>query len=598
MPRSGRARKLIGAFLAVLLAGLAMTVTAAPASAHAIVVSTDPANYRVLDFSPPVVSMQFSEPIEVGLAGLRLIDPQGTDIRIGQLGHANGKSETIAAAVPDVLENGTYTVVWHVVSADTHPVQGAFTFSVGEASASGAPELAGGGADPVLATVYTAVRWVGFAGLALLVGSAFFVAWCWPGAADRRRARLLFWSGWGGLLAATAGTLLLYGPYAVGRSIAAVADPAALGTALGTRMGLMQVLRALLLGVAAAGALWYPRASRRRQDAGAKPPDHRDRIRPAAVVLGFAVALAATWSLATHSAAGAQVALALPIDVVHLVAMAVWLGGLAAVGAALLPSGDLAAMRLALPRFSRTALVCVGLLLATGTYQAWREVGTPSALFGTTYGKVLVGKVVLAAVLVALGAAARRWVRRHYGFAIVTISDKRRARRGPGDAEVTRFRRVVAVEAAIAAVLLGLTAFLVNAEPARAEQASERAAVQGGAAGGPANLAVPFDTGGGPAGRGQLALVLLPGQVGPNEIHLSVLDADGGPKSVAELRVQLSLPDRRIGPLPVPLQYAGAPGHYVGGGVRIPLPGNWELALTVRTSEVDETTVRVPVSVR
>jgi copper transport protein len=586
-------RKLITACAAVLLALAGTVASAAPAMAHAVVLSTSPANYRVLDGSPTEVSLTFSEPIDLGLASLRLVDPQGTDIGLGALAHPGGATEVVAARVPDVLADGTYTVVWHAVSADTHPVQGAFTFSVGEATASGAADLVNDAGDPVLATGYGVLRWVAFTGLALLVGSACFVAWCWPAGGRRRGMRVLFWSGWAGLVAATVLSLLLYGPYATGRPLGAVVDPAVLGTTLGTRMGVLLLLRMVLLGVAAVGAAGYL-----RRRAATDPPAGVDRPRRTAVVLAFAVAVAVTWSLATHSATGAQVAVALPVDVVHLVAMAVWLGGLAALGGVLLRSGDVAAMRLALPRFSRVALVCVGLLLATGTYQAWHAVGTPSALFGTTYGRVLIGKVGLAAALVVLGAAARRWVRRHYQFAIVTVTDKRRARRAPDDGEVARFRRVVTGEAVIAAVLLGLTAFLVNAEPARAEQARERAAAQGVPGGGATNLAVPFDAGGGPAGRGQLALVLLPGQVGPNELHLSVLDTFGAPRNVAELRAQLSLSDRGIGPIPVPLQYAGAPGHYLGAGVRIPLPGHWQLALTVRTSEVDETTVRVPVEVR
>jgi copper transport protein len=586
-------RKLTAALVAVVLALLATVVAAAPASAHAIVVSTTPANYRVLDASPPVVAIQFSEPVDLGLAGMRLIDPHGQDIQTGGLTRENGRQETVAVAVPGVLENGTYTVAWHVISADTHPVQGAFTFSVGEPSATGAPEvITNAGGDRVVATLYGALRWVGFAGFALLAGAAFFVAWCWPAGGARRGLRTLFWSGWAALLGATLLTLLLYGPYATGRSFAAGVQPAVLGTTVGTRMGTTLLLRVLLLAAVAVAV----QLRTRRPDAF-EAGDPRSRRLRAGLVLGCAVALAATWSLATHSATGSQVFLALPTDVLHLVAMAVWIGGLVVLGAVLLRSGEVSAMASALPRFSRTATVCVGLLLVTGTYQAWREVGTPSALFGTTYGQVLAGKVALAVTLVALGAAARRWVRRHYDFEIVTVTDKRRARRAPPAGEVGRLRRVVAVETGIAAVLLGLTAFLVNAEPARAEVARERNAAQGVAGGGPASLAVPFDTGAGPAGRGQVALVLLPGQVGRNEIHLSVLDAGGAPKDVPELRATITLRERSLGPLQVPVSYGGAPGHYIAGNVQIPLPGHWELALVVRTSEVDETTVRVPVDV-
>src|SRR5207244_9362697 len=125
-------------------------------------------------------------------------------------------------------------------------------------------------------------------------------------------------------------------------------------------------------------------------------------------------------------------------------------------------------------------------------------------------------------------------------------------RRGPHAGELRRFRTGVAVEAVLAAVLLGVTAYLVNATPASAEIAA-RAPVAAAAAG-PVNLAVPFDTSSGTDdGRGVIALVIAPATVGANEIHLSVLNRAGLPRHVAELQANLSLPDKSLAPFPVPL---------------------------------------------
>src|SRR5207249_2574337 len=92
--------------------------------------------------------------------------------------------------------------------------------------------------------------------------------------------------------------------------------------------------------------------------------------------------------------------------------------------------------------------------------------------------------------------------------------------------EVSRFRRTIATEVVVAAVVLGVTASLVNVEPAAAELARIRETASIPARTGPVNVVLPFDTGGGPDGVGKLAALVTPGAVGRNEVHLAVLDAN------------------------------------------------------------------------
>jgi copper transport protein len=319
------------------------------------------------------------------------------------------------------------------------------------------------------------------------------------------------------------------------------------------------------------------------------------RRRRGAAVLAATWVLCLTWSAASHSGAGDLAGLALVTDAAHLTAMATWLGGLVVIGA-VVRSADGLAMRVAVSRFSQVALVSVIVLVATGVFQAWRLVGTPSALVGTSYGRVLLGKIAVTAVLLALGAMARRWVQRHYGFPVVSPSDRRRAARGPGGQQVRRFGTVIAAEAGIAALVLGLTAVLVNTSSAAAERAAENrpAEVAQPAPGEP--IIADFDTGG-TAGRGKVAVVVAPGASGSNEVHLAVLDERGQPKQVAEVGVTLSHPERSPGPLTVPLRYSGVPGHYISDALSLPVSGRWEMSLKIRTSDVDEAIVHVSVGI-
>lgn len=578
---------------AAVLGALVVTMVAAPgtASAHAVLVATTPDSFQVLGAAPHEVSLRFSESVDVALAEVHLIGPGGATVAgVSAPAHPAGQPDTMSATLPANLANGTYTVTYRVTSADSHPVEGAFAFSIGEVTGGVASGAEPGGASGAVSVLYGVARWVAYAGLALLIGTAFFAAVCRPDGEPPPAVRRLLWVGWGTLLGATVATFVLYGPSASGGSLGGVVDPALLGGTFGSRIGVVLVVRLVLLGLLAAGLVYLQRitASAKYVAAG-----HRRR---GGLVLGAGAALVLTWSLANHSAAGGQVLLALPVDAIHLLAMAVWLGGLPALLGAL-RSRDVTVMRIAIPRFSRIALICVLVLVVTGTYQAWREVGTPAALFGTTYGIVLAGKVGLVVVLVVLGALARKWVQRHYAFEIATVSDKRRARRGPARNEVSRFRRMVSVEVVVAAVVLGATAALVNAEPAAAELTRTREEAAIPARVGPVNTMLPFDAGGGPLGVGKLAVLVTPGAVGKNEVHLAVLDTAGKPKQVAELSADLRLPSRGIGPLPVDMQLIGG-DHAIGQNAPITMPGMWELAVTVRTSEIDQAVVRVPVGAR
>ncbi|MGW4211628.1 copper resistance CopC/CopD family protein [Lentzea sp. NPDC004789] len=578
--------------IAFVLALLPVLGAQGVAGAHAVVISTSPAGWAVLGTSPAEVSLTFSEPVELGLASVRMLGPAGDTITTAAPAHAEGRPEVLVVSVPRALSDGTYTVNWQVTSADTHPVHGAFVFSVGQPSTSAAlpaPVQAHTAADPAVTVLYGLARWLSFAGLALLAGAAFFVVWCQAGPAAGRRVRLLLSGGWWGLLVATVLVLLLYGPYATGRSLTAAVDLSLIASTASTRLGVVVLARLLLLGLMGLALLRFLRR------AGDGEATDLQRRRRGVVVLAATCVLALTWSAASHSGAGDLAGPALVADTAHLTAMAVWLGGLVVIGA-VVRSADALAMRVAVPRFSQVALVSVLVLVATGVFQSWRLVGSPSALVGTSYGRVLLGKVAVAAVLLALGALARRWVQRHYGYPVVSPADRRRAARGPGDRQVRRFGAVVAAEAAIAALVLGLTAVLVGTSSAAAELAERKPPAEVGQPAPGEPVIADFDTGGA-GGRGKIAVVVAPGASGGNEVHLAVLDERGSPKDVAEVGVTLSHPERSPAPLTVPLRYSGLPGHYISNALSLPVSGRWEMSLKIRTSDVDEAIVHVSVGI-
>ncbi|MFI9259154.1 copper resistance CopC/CopD family protein [Streptomyces sioyaensis] len=418
--RPGRSAVLRLLVVAVALAGALLG--AAPASAHAALTGSTPAQGAVVDRAPEQVALTFSEGVAMGDDSIRVLDPKGKRVDRGKLLKlSSGNVVKYGAGLPAGLGDGTYTVAWQAVSADSHPVSGAFTFSVGAPSKTTAAvpaQKAGGG---LVGALYGIARALAYTGFVLLVGGAAFVVACRPAAALVRSVQRLVVQGWALLTGTTVAMLLLRTPYTGSGDLADVFDFGGLQQVLITKPGAALVSRLLLLAAAALLVAVLFGAYARTQEPAEPGEEPRDATALArqrkdlAFGLGvggliIAIGLAATWAMAEHASTGLQTAVAMPVDVLHLLAVATWLGGLAALVASLYwgPPVERAAVR----RFSRIAFGSVLVLVATGLYQSWRQVGTWRALTDTTYGWLLLLKAGLVVVLVGIAWVSRRWTGR------------------------------------------------------------------------------------------------------------------------------------------------------------------------------------------
>lgn len=631
--------------LALVLAAIAAVLlgTAVPASAHAALLGSDPAEGSVVRTAPAEVTLRFSEGVLLSDDSLLVYDPSGRPVQRGTAHHASGRPDSATVALRGGLRTGTYTVAWKAISADTHPVSGAWTFSVGAPSRTSAiPKQAQAGGGPAGA-LYGIGRYVAYLGYALMVGSACFLGVCWPRGTRLRAMRRLTVTGWAALTSATIVLLLLRGPYVNGTGLGGILDPTGLQAAVETKAGAALVSRLLLLAAAAVFLSVLFGGYARRED----PRERRDLalgLAGGGVVL--AVGIAATWSVVEHASVGVQPGLAMPLDVAHLLAMAGWTGGLAALLTALYrgPGIDPTAVR----RFSGIAFGCVCVLVTTGLYQSWRQVGSWHALPDTSYGRWLLVKVSLVTCLMGTALVSKRRTGRLAGYAPPVPADAPDAsgtpvpgtgpeatpvpgtgraggiaatapvaddplraaqlarqrsaltrttarKRRDADPAMTGLRRSVLVEVAVAVLVLAATTMLSGTEPGRAVEEAAAAGRAGGASGAPASgggpvlLSLPYDTGG-PKGKGNLGVHLTPARTGSDEMHLTVTDPVGDPVDVPEVDASLTLRARNLGPLPVRLRHTG-PGSWAATGLQLPMPGSWQLAVTVRTDAIDEVTV-------
>ncbi|RCH66503.1 hypothetical protein DT019_22730 [Streptomyces sp. SDr-06] len=610
------------ALLGALFAG------AVPASAHAALTGSDPKEGAVVATAPAQVALTFSEGVALDANSIRVLDPTGKRSDTAELVNlCSGDVVKYGVRLRTGIPNGTYTVAWQAISADSHPVSGAFTFSIGAPSATTAvvpTRQVGGGLVGVL---YGIARYAAYGGFVLLTGGAAFVLACWRRGAGVGPVQRVVVGGWLTMTAATLAMLLLRTPYTGSGKLSDAFDLNGLRAVLETKPGAALISRLLLLGAAALFVSVLFGAYARRDDESEK--DEKKDLTFGLAIGGAVVAagLAATWALAEHASTGLQPSVAMPVDVVHLLAVAAWLGGLVTLLVALYRAPGIE--RAAVLRFSRIAFWSVIVLVATGLYQSWRQVGTFSALVDTAYGQLLLVKVALVAVVVATASVSRRWTARLSEHTApeaeaalvveqrasepepVTVPDDgqdakrsaqlarqraamstaREKRIRDADPERTGLRRTVLAEAGVAVVLLAVTTVLTSTEPARTQEAVDRAkaGTQVAVADRPVDIRLPFDTGG-PNGKGTVKLTLDPGRTGSNDLQVALEDPDGKPKDAPEVKVAFTLAAKSVGPLPVVPDRVAA-GQWKASGVQIPMAGDWQIAVTVRTSEIDETTV-------
>ncbi len=589
----------------VVLAALLLAPSAA--SAHALLVETIPQRGATLESQPRAIVLRFSEAVEGNFGAVRVFDAKGERVDDGRTTHPGDSSARLAVGLEPGLPDGTYVATYRVISADSHPVAGGLVFSIGAPGAAATPpisELIGESrAGALTQAAFGVARGLTYLATAVLLGGLAFLLLVWlpalratSGATEqwrdastaflRRLRRLLLIGAAVGAISGIAG-LVLQGATAGATSVWTALSPSVVADVLGTRFGHVwgpRVLAFLALGAAVALALRGPREraaapSLQPVALGADGLAAPGLPRPALVLAALPAAFVALApALGGHASVQPPVALLLPLDVAHVLAMSAWIGGLLMLLFALpvatrrLEASDRTRLlAAALLRFSPIALACVVVLLITGTVQAFEHIGSWAAVLDTGFGRAVLIKVVLIAVLIAIGAANRRRV-------VPGLKRLATTTAAPGQLGHL-LRRTLRAEVALVVAVLGVTAALVSYPP-------------------PDTLATgPF---GGSVALGPLRMEVTmdPARVGPNELHLNLLRADDGTPfdGTKELEATLALASRDIGPLPLKAREAG-PGHYVVDTVSLVPAGDWRLDVTTRISQFDqyEASLKVPV---
>jgi copper transport protein len=542
------------AMLGLALLALVATLAMAPAaSAHSTLLETEPPRDRVVDHSPKRVVLHFDEPVETALGSIIVYDGDGERVDAGEI--TRPAPTSVAVAIDGRLERGTYTVAWRVISADSDPINGAWVFHVQAPGAQPAGVAAQVLEDTpfVTSVFYLAGRFLDFALLLACVGGMAALVFALRSADAAVRRRLL------AVVAVLAAALAVVSLVELGLQGAAAAG-AGLGygfqwdvvtSVADTRFGHFAFARA---GIAIALCV----AALVARSKGGRPSG------AATVVAGLlAAGLVVTPGLSGHASVSGPISLV--ADAAHVQAAGVWTGGLAFVVLGLVLTRDrrweLAAT--SVPRFSTMAVVSVAILIVAGAVNGYLQVRAWRGLWDTEYGILLLVKIGLVLPLLALGAYNNRYAVPRLRARIASHIERR------------RFMRFAGAELVVMVAVVGVTAALVNAPPARTEvqmhEASEMELELG-----------PL----------MAHMEVKPGMLGQNEIHIEF--TKGRPD---EVRVSAELKSRDIGPLRYRARRGMEPGAYVVRRANLAPAGEWEIRVEARRGRFDlySDTVHVPI---
>lgn len=482
---------------------VALIGSAVPASAHVNFVGSTPANVSTVVGPVSRIVLEYSGTSDPIRDDFLIQDASGTSQPIASVGN-DGDSKVVVTSV-NALPSGRNKVSWALRGTDGHKMTGTISFTVAAATSSSTTSTAKAppptpstpSAQPVDADITeseanstssvssdtdsaemiaTAGRWLVYVMILFTVGSLAYLVLVHRGT-RREGRRIVFLIRRSAILVIVGSTMEWFAQLAVygSGSITDVVSPSAWGDLLSTSfalgtlcriMGAALVLRFVPIEVVSEDPIDFAKLddydlfgelaspSPTATAVVSEPETRLARVRVESGPLAFvgALLLVVSESFIGHTASVEPRALVLVSDAVHMLAAAVWVAGvwlLAWTFWQRTRRGESLDARLVATRFSITATWALVAVAISGTALGWAILGSPGRLFTTEFGRMLLIKVALVAVIGAIGLHNRR-----------TLLP---ALEQPGID--VRFYRTIIIESALFVAVLVATALLVVANP-------------------------------------------------------------------------------------------------------------------------------------
>ena len=549
--------------VAIAIITFALLAPLAPNSyAHPVYVKSTPQAFQAVGAPPREVVVFFTESIELKYSTISVFGPDGSRVDNNDPHNVGGDPSSLGVSLKPGLPDGVYTVSTRVLSAvDGHVVDNAFTFGIGLGTKLGGP--AAEHTQNLLSIPEAASRYPGMVGQVMVVGGAFATLWLWKPiskvpwlsetlaqrkvAIDRAMTKFVVIGAI--LVIASSVAMIVVQASSIGSSVQ---------DAIATKFGNVWLTRMVQSSVLMAIAfLVYRKAARNNAS-----PASSEII--AIFVLGLATLV--TSSLMAHAAANSQIG-PIALDFFHDVAASIWIGGLMLLGLVATPKileiadekAKATAISLLIPRFSMIVVTILGIVAITGPLLLYSIESDLSLTIASIYGKFLIAKLSLAAVMLGMGAYSQFAIQKK---AVSVVSSGTRGTsmiqsRGPN---LKYFGKFLKVEAALGIGLLLMVAFMANSSvpsgqfPAYENQ--KQLATSGQTTAGQQPAAVKTDfVQSEYVNEGKVQLAISPFDLGQNTFKVSFVSADNKPvDSIESATLKMTQAEKGIGPVTIDIK--------------------------------------------
>lgn len=519
-----------------------------PAGAHTDLLSSNPVPESALVKSPDKIELLFNEKVEIKDDSIRIYNQNGQRIQANKIPKNIDGNKVVLSLGP--LDRGLYAVAWNAISSDTHPIRGAFTFSVKEtydSTVASNEKLeavlkgdTGSSGHDKLGAFFRGLVFLSIAFIVALSIFVFFVFKKMP-----KHGNSLVYTSVLICILASMGTVAIQASASQELPFHEALAPSVLWDEFSTNFGLANLARILICLIVV--IIWK----------------FKSALQPKYLLLVLAGLLSFTPAFTGHARGGLYIPFAVTMSFIHVAATSIWFGGLVLIAMQMRDEKDVEVLK----RFSKIAFVSVILILCSGMFAWYRQVGSIDAATSTTFGKILTLKMFLFALVVIIAYFSRRY-----------LSDIHKP-----DVEKKLFRNLCS-EAIIILLIYSLSAVLVNTVPAKEA------------------LSAPV-TRQAEANDKIIEFIVDPAKSGASELHVYLLNKSGVPYQINREGVGLSDPlitvtmtnaARDIGPLDVNMRFQGL-NHFSSLNLNVPFPGEWTITARVNIDRFQQVSASIDV---
>lgn len=552
--------------------------------AHALIVRSNPAPSQSLPSPPTKVDVYFTDPVDIQYSTIKVLDPNGNEVQNKDLKYLTSDQTALTVSLPPGLPNGVYTVSTKVLDqTDGHVTENGFVFAVGVAAppTTSQPKIS---YSDVISIPDAIARFPALIGQVIVVGAAFSTLWLWSPISKiiplqqqfaktrlgiDKRATLLILIGSAIVFASGFGMI----------SSVAYSIHAGFSDAVSTKFGHMWFVRMIassaLLGLA---IVFY--FSQKKSNS----------ILPkwqTATIFGVGIIVLSTTSIISHGAATGEIS-PLILDFVHNLAASLWIGGIIYIDYIMISklkhlSDDnmvSSILSIIIPRFSTIVLLILATITISGPFLLFLLESNLALTLASIYGKILIVKLSLAAIMIGVGAYHQFQVHKH-ALRDVTVTNTRNTiiqTRSVKSKLLSKFGLSIKIESIAGILLVASVAVLVDSGlPATEYQDILQTQQPTAAAFGinPDNTQNAFTDTQFVENGSRIVLTVDPYFVGSNTINMTFLDANRNPIDIQSVLLELTQIDKSVGPIKVDAEQV-YPGTYEVQTNSLTIPGNWQ----------------------